>query len=98
MGIEKKDVNELRETIEKCVGQKVLLRGKLSRGKILDIEGTLTSASKDFFLVKLDNSLKETSTYKEVLTNSIELSVCNSENYTSILDIMKENNMKENLI
>ncbi|MBQ8299474.1 MAG: Veg family protein [Clostridia bacterium] len=100
MGIEKKDVNELRETIKGCVGQKVLLRGSLGRNKSLNIEGTLMSAHHDYFLIKSDDGPnKQSNTYVDVLTNSVELSIGNSENYTSILDMVKPNtnNIKENL-
>lgn len=90
MGIEKKDVNDLRETIKGCVGQKVLLRGSLGRNKSLNIEGTLMSAHHDYFLIKPDaGTSKQSNTYIDVLTNSVQLSIGDKENCTSILDMRK---------
>ena len=99
MGIEKRTINELRETIKGCVGQKVLLQGSLGRNKLLSIEGTLMSAHHDYFLIKSDDGPnKQSNTYVDVLTNSVELSVSNNENYTSILDMIKPNtDIKESL-
>lgn len=98
MGIEKRNVNELREKIKECVGQQVVLRGPLGRGKSLNIKGTLESAYHDYFLIKSDGPNKQSNTYIDVLTNSVELSLCNDENCTSILDLIGDNPVnKENL-
>lgn len=98
MAIEKRNVNELREKIKECVGQKVVLRGSLGRNKMLNIEGTLVNAYHDYFLIKSDGPNKQSNTYVDVLTNSVELSIGNNENCTSILDLMGNNTgLKENL-
>ena len=98
MAIEKRNVNELREKIKECVGQKVVLRGSLGRNKTLNIEGTLVNAYHDYFLIKSDGPNKQSNTYVDVLTNAVELSIGNNENCTSILDLMGNNTgIKENL-
>ena len=88
MAIEKRNVNELREKIKECVGQKVVLRGSLGRNKTLNIEGTLVNAYHDYFLIKSDGPNKQSNTYVDVLTNAVELSIGNNENCTSILELM----------
>ena len=88
MAIEKRNVNELREKIKECVGQKVVLRGSLGRNKVLNIEGTLVNAYHDYFLIKSDGPNKQSNTYVDVLTNAVELSIGNNENCTSILELM----------
>lgn len=103
MAIEKRNVNELREKIKECVGQNVVLRGSLGRNKTLNIEGTLVSAYHDYFLIKSsDGPNKQSNTYVDVLTNSVELSIGNNENSTSILELMGQKTeintgLKENL-
>ncbi len=100
MGIEKRNVNELREKIKECVGQQVVLRDSLKRGKSLKIEGTLVGGQNDFFTVQSNDvtNQKYTNKYIDLLTsNPVELLLVNNENCTSILDLIGDNTVnKEN--
>lgn len=70
------------------VGQKVTIRGSLGRNKVLNVEGTLVGAYRDHFLIQSDGPNKQSNNYIDILTNSVELSIGNNENCTSILELM----------
>ena len=89
--IEKKDIHELRDIIKNSVGKKALLHGNEGRNRIFNIEGTIVDAKDDFFAIKPDGLCRRTQQYKDILTNdSVELSIYNNDNLTSVFDIMKE--------
>ena len=95
--IEKSNINEVKKNIEDVVGQKVILRGSLGRNKSFEKEGTLVNAYPNMFLVKTNNGLEKISyRYVDVLTKTVELSVNNGGQYSSILDVI--NNQNQGLI
>ena len=80
VGIEPKEVNELKELLKGCVGQKVIVRG--SRGsegkksKAFEKTGTLIDASSNVFTLKRDDiPLSVSYMYKDVIAKNVQLQV-----------------------
>ena len=81
--IEKSNISEVRNNIEGCVGQKVLL----GRNKSFEKEGTLVNTYPNIFVVKMDDTQRNvTYSYTDVLTHSVELGVGLDGAYNSILN------------
>ena len=86
MAIEKRNVNELREKIKECVGQKVVLRGSLGRNKTFEKEGTLVNTYPNIFVVKYEeNERSVTYSYTDILTRTVEVQVFDGENYFPLI-------------
>ena len=78
--IEKNIVNRIRRDIEKCVGRSVILRANKGRKKTIVREGILEAAYPNLFIVVIsneyDSSRKVSYTYTDVLTGTVEITVC----------------------
>lgn len=89
--IEKKDIRELRDIIKESVGKKALLYGNEGRNRPFKIEGTIIDAKDDFFAIKPDGLCRRTQQYKDILSNDlVELAIYNNDDFTSVVDIMKQ--------
>lgn len=73
----------IRKDIEKCIGKKVILRANKGRKRTVVRDGILEAAYPNLFIVRIcneyDSSRKVSYTYTDVLTGTVEVTVC-SEN------------------
>ena len=99
MAIEKSNINEVKENIENCIGQKVMLRGSLGRNKTFEKEGTLVNAYPSMFLVQTDKGMEKISyRYVDLLTKTVELSINDGGSYNSILNVIDNQNQKMTML
>ncbi len=77
-----KDLGFIRNEIEKFIGFKILFRAKKGRKKTGLREGVIENAYGSIFVVKVseqggrENPEKMSFSYADVLTNSVEITVC----------------------
>ncbi len=73
-------VNGIRRDIERCIGKNVVLRANKGRKKTIVREGVLEAAYPNLFIVSINNdydsSRKVSYTYTDVLTGTVEVTVC----------------------
>jgi len=79
---------EIKRSLEAHVGQKILLRANGGRRKTIERTGVLEEIYPSVFIVKLDqdqNAFKRVSySYADILTESVELSVCEDDGQVRI--------------
>lgn len=77
----------IRKDIERCIGKNVILRANKGRKKTVVREGILEAAYPNLFIVRIsneyDSSRKVSYTYTDVLTGTVEVTVC-SQNQPSV--------------
>ncbi len=70
----------IRKDIERCIGKNVILRANKGRKKTVVREGILEAAYPNLFIVRIsneyDSSRKVSYTYTDVLTGTVEVTVC----------------------
>lgn len=81
MVVGKSDIRIVKKQIDSYIGSKVRIRSHKSRKKIVVNEGVIESTYPSLFVVKLvdeDKNLSYTTsiTYADVLTHTVELSLC----------------------
>ncbi|MGO1470218.1 MAG: Veg family protein [Tissierella sp.] len=80
-------VTQIRKDLEGCIGKTVILRANKGRKRIVVREGVLESAYPNLFVVKIENeydSVRRVSyTYSDVLTSTVEVTVCEDEEQIS---------------
>jgi len=78
--LEINNVAKIRKDLEGCIGKKVILKANKGRKKTTIKEGILESAYPSLFVVKISNeydSVRRVSyTYSDVLTSTVEITVC----------------------
>lgn len=79
---------EIKRSLEPHVGAKVLLRANGGRRKTIERTGVLEETYPSVFIVKLDqeqHAFKRVSySYADILTESVEVTVCNEEGQVRI--------------
>jgi uncharacterized protein Veg len=79
---------EIKRTMETHVGQKIMLRANGGRRKTIERSGVLEETYPSVFIVKLDQeqqSFKRVSySYADILTESVEVTVCNDDGQVRI--------------
>lgn len=68
----------IKESMDKLVGQQVMIRANRGRKKVLEVEGVLEQTYPKIFVVKLeeDHLAKRLSyTYTDILTKTVEVQV-----------------------
>ena len=89
MGIEKREINEMKKNIEGYVGQRVMISGSLGRNKSFEKEGTLMNTYPNYFSVKWDNMYKlEDYHYTDVINGNVKLEINTDNGFDSILNAM----------
>jgi uncharacterized protein Veg len=76
----KNALNEIKRSLDRHVGEKILLRANGGRRKTIERTGILEETYPSVFVIKLDqeNSFKRVSySYADILTETVELMVCN---------------------
>ena len=75
----KETIQEIKRTVERCVGRKVILKTNKGRKKVLVREGVLEEVYPNVFIVRVDEGLqserKVSFSYSDILTETVELSV-----------------------
>ncbi|WP_244969180.1 Veg family protein [Tissierella praeacuta] len=78
--MEKDILIRIRKDIERCIGKNVILRANKGRKKTVVREGILEAAYPNLFIVRIsneyDSSRKVSYTYTDVLTGTVEVTVC----------------------
>ena len=78
--MEKDILIRIRKDIERCIGKNVILRANKGRKKTVVREGILEAAYPNLFIVRVNNeydsSRKVSYTYTDVLTGTVEVTVC----------------------
>ncbi|HAE91524.1 MAG TPA: Veg protein [Tissierella sp.] len=78
--LEKDILIRIRKDIERCIGKNVILRANKGRKKTVVREGILEAAYPNLFIVRIsneyDSSRKVSYTYTDVLTGTVEVTVC----------------------
>ena len=76
-------MTKIKKDVEESVGKKVILKANKGRKKITVREGILESAYPSLFVVKISNqydSVRRVSyTYSDILTETVEVTVCDTE-------------------
>ncbi|AHD07651.1 biofilm formation stimulator Veg [Paenibacillus larvae] len=84
----KNSLLEIKLSLDPHVGQKIRLRANGGRRKTIERSGVLEETYPSVFIVKLDqeqHTFKRVSyTYADILTESVEVTVCNDEGQTRI--------------
>ncbi|MFD0621200.1 MULTISPECIES: biofilm formation stimulator Veg [Paenibacillus] len=79
---------EIKRSLEAHVGRKIMLRANGGRRKTIERTGVLEETYPSVFIVKLDqdqNAFKRVSySYADILTESVELSVCEDDGQVRI--------------
>jgi uncharacterized protein Veg len=78
----KNALNEIKRSLDRHVGEKILLRANGGRRKTIERTGVLEETYPSVFVIKLDqeNSFKRVSySYADILTETVELMVCNDD-------------------
>ncbi len=75
----KETIQEIKRTVERCVGRKVILKTNKGRKKVLVREGILEEVYPSVFIVRVDEGLQSermvSFSYSDILTETVELSV-----------------------
>lgn len=78
--LEKNNLIRIRKDIEMCIGKKVRLRANKGRKKTVVREGILEATYPNLFVVRIcneyDSTRKVSYTYTDVLTGTVEITVC----------------------
>ncbi|MEW9702446.1 biofilm formation stimulator Veg [Paenibacillus sp. SI8] len=78
---------EIKRSLEPHVGQKIMLRANGGRRKTIERSGVLEETYPSVFIVKLDQeaAFKRVSySYADILTESVEVTVCNDDGQVRI--------------
>ncbi len=81
--LEKNNLSKIRKDVKDCVGKKVILKANKGRKKTTIREGILEEAYPSLFVVKISNdydSVRRVSyTYSDILTETVEVTICDDE-------------------
>ena len=81
--LEKNGLLKIRKEVEDCIGKKVILKANKGRKKTTVREGIIESAYPSIFVVKIcnqyDNTRRVSYTYSDILTATVEITVCDGE-------------------
>jgi uncharacterized protein Veg len=81
--LEKNGLLKIRKDVEDCIGKKVILKANKGRKKTTVREGIIESAYPSIFVVKIcnqyDNTRRVSYTYSDILTATVEITVCDGE-------------------
>lgn len=75
-------LSNIKRDIEGLIGQRVRVRANRGRRKVVEREGTVEKTYPSHFLVRLDEdqfSRKISFQYADVLTEVVELTICDTE-------------------
>lgn len=83
-------VDQIRETLEQLVGQRLHVRANMGRSKIMESEGTLTQVHPQLFIMEVDRkrgrTVRQSYQYVDVLTGMVELSREGESLFQALID------------
>ena len=89
--IYKNDISALKNNIDTCVGQKIMVKGSLGRNRLFEKQGTIEGTYPNIFVVKFEeNDRKVTYSYTDILTKSVEVEVFDGNSFCPILPNKQE--------
>lgn len=75
-------LSRIREDLERCIGQRVVIKANKGRRRIVVREGTLERTYPSLFVINLgpeQQNRRVSYTYSDVLTETVELTVLDGE-------------------
>lgn len=75
----KQALAEIRQDLETFIGRRIKLRSYKGRNRVVEREGVLERTYPNIFIIRLDEKRAErhiSFSYTDVLTESVELTVC----------------------
>lgn len=79
------DIANMKTNIGEMTGKKVIVKGVLTRNKTFEKEATIQKAYPEVFTVKYEGNERDVSySYKDLLTNTVQLEVFDGENYNRL--------------
>lgn len=81
--LEKNNLARIREEVQDSIGKRVSIKANKGRKRFITREGILEEAYPNLFVVKISNKFDSTRrvsyTYSDVLTDTVQLTVCEDE-------------------
>lgn len=78
--IERRDINQVKVTMDKHIGHRVKIKANKGRKKVVTREGVIYQTYPSIFIVKVNNNSDVqrcvSYSYTDILTKNIELSLC----------------------
>ena len=83
-------VDQIHDTLEELVGQRLHVKANMGRSKIMESEGTLTQVHPQLFIMEVDRkrgrTVRQSYQYVDVLTGMVELSQGGESLFQAIID------------
>ena len=83
-------VDQIHDTLEELVGERLHVRANMGRSKIMESEGALTQVHPQLFIMEVDRkrgrTVRQSYQYVDVLTGMVELSRDGESLFQSIID------------
>ena len=83
-------VDQIRDTLEELVGERLHVKANMGRSKIMESEGTLTQVHPQLFIMNVDRkrgrTVRQSYQYVDVLTGMVELSRDGESLFQPIID------------
>ena len=83
-------VDQIHDTLEELVGQRLHVKANMGRSKIMESEGTLTQVHPQLFIMEVDRkrgrTVRQSYQYVDVLTGMVELSRDGDSLFQAIID------------
>ncbi len=76
-------LGEIKQNLDKCIGQKIKLKANGGRKKVIEKEGILENTYPSLFIIRVDEpsySQRFTFNYADVLTKTVELTLMDDLN------------------
>jgi uncharacterized protein Veg len=90
-------VDQIRDTLEELVGERLHVKANMGRSKIMESEGTLTQVHPQLFIMNVDRkrgrTVRQSYQYVDVLTGMVELSQGGESLFQAIIDELAENSV-----
>ena len=80
------DITNLKTDITEKIGQKIIVKGSLGRSRFFEKGATIEKTYPNLFIVKYDDEERNvTYSYKDVLTETVQLDVFDGESYSPLI-------------
>jgi len=79
----KQTLTEIKQCVENCIGQRVVLRTNMGKRNAKESEGVVEEVYPSIFIVTVDEGLdrqrRVSYSYSDILTETVEIMVCSTE-------------------
>ena len=90
------DIDSLRTDINDMIGQKIIVKGSLGRGKLFEKEATIEKTYPAFFAIRYDENKRNVNyNYTDVLTGEVQVEVFDGNGYSQLIP---ENKIQRELV